>query len=165
MTAPLTRPHKKTGRPSGYRVAYCERVIELGKEGYSKAEVASDLDVHYNTLHYWMDHHPAFSEAMGRSQRESQSWWERQGRIHLVSKPEDSKINASLYSRSMAARFPNDWREKTEVKQDVSIAAKLTNSERTAKLSGLLDAGRARAAGRTTPKRSKKMDPDGGTTK
>jgi acyl CoA:acetate/3-ketoacid CoA transferase len=41
------------GRPTSYRTEYCEKVIELGKEGYGKAEIAAGLDVERKTLDNW----------------------------------------------------------------------------------------------------------------
>jgi len=40
----------------------------------------------------------------------SQLWWEDAGQNGMM----DKSIDASIYSRSMAARFPADWREKSD---------------------------------------------------
>lgn len=98
------------GRPSEYDPAFCERVIELGREGYSVVEMAADIGVHRNTLETnWPAAHPTFMEAFTYARGLSQAWWETQGRKNLTA----DKFQAQLYSRSMAARFPHDWREKT----------------------------------------------------
>ena len=49
-------------------------------------------------------------EAFAHARELSQAWWERQGRMGLMA----DKFNAQLYSRSMSARFPKDWRETKE---------------------------------------------------
>lgn len=96
------------GRPSGYDPAYCERVIELGRAGYSIVEMAAEIGVHRETLEEnWPAAHEEFSEAFTRARLLSQAWWERQGRENL----KESGFQSALYSRSMAARFPRDWRE------------------------------------------------------
>jgi hypothetical protein len=103
------------GRPSKYKPAYCERVIELGKKGMSVVEIACDIGVHRDTLEKnWPAEHPEFFEAFARARDESQAWWERAGREGLTA----DKFNAQVWSRSMSARFPNDWREKTLVGSD-----------------------------------------------
>lgn len=103
------------GRPTLYDPAYCERVIELGNAGYSVVEMAAEIGVSRNTLETtWTAAHPAFLEAMGEARDRSQAWWEKQGRENLTA----DKFQASLYSRSMAARFPKDWREKQLVGSD-----------------------------------------------
>lgn len=95
------------GRPSSYDPAYCDRVIEYGKQGKSVAWIASELDVCKQTLFNWMDAHPEFLDAMTRAKLWSQRWWEDRGQEGL----ERAGFQASVWSRSMAARFPDDWRE------------------------------------------------------
>lgn len=96
------------GRPTKYDPTYCERVVEFGKQGMSVVEMADELDVSRNTLEtLWPAANPEFMEALARSRDASQAWWEKQGRLGLSA----DKFQASLYSRSMAARFPRDWRE------------------------------------------------------
>jgi hypothetical protein len=102
-------------RPSKYDPAYCEQVIELGKQGMSIVEIACALGVHRETIEKnWPEKHPEFSEAFARARDESQAWWEKAGREGLTA----DKFNAQVWSRSMAARFPHDWREKTLVGSD-----------------------------------------------
>lgn len=96
------------GRPSTYDPAYCEKVIELGKQGMSVVEMACEIGVSRNTLETnWPAEHPAFLEAFTQAREHSQAWWERAGRTGMLKKD----IDASIWSRSMAARFPRDWRE------------------------------------------------------
>ena len=95
------------GRPSDYDPSYCERVIELGKEGASVIEMAHEIGVVKQTLYDWEKAHPEFLDAMTRAREASQVWWEATGRKNMLT----SGFNASVWSRSMAARFPRDWRE------------------------------------------------------
>ena len=95
-------------RPSEYDPAYCERIIELGKQGLSVVEMAAEIGVSRNTLETnWPAAHPEFLEAFTQAKTICQAWWEKQGRINLATQG----FQAALYSRSMAARFPADWRE------------------------------------------------------
>ena len=99
------------GAPSKYRPEYCERVIEMGREGMSVVEMAAEIGVHRETLESaWVDAHEEFAAAFAHARELSQAWWERQGRLGLMAE----RFNAQLYSRSMAARFPKDWRETKE---------------------------------------------------
>jgi hypothetical protein len=41
----LPAPKRGRGRPTTYDPAYCERVIETGEEGKSKAQIASTLRI------------------------------------------------------------------------------------------------------------------------
>jgi hypothetical protein len=96
------------GRPTGYDPSYCDRVIELGRSGMSVVEMAADIGVSRNTLETnWPKAHPQFMEALEEARDLAQAWWERQGRENLTT----GGFQSALYSRSMAARFPRDWRE------------------------------------------------------
>jgi hypothetical protein len=99
------------GRPTKYDPTYCEQVIALGKSGASVVEMAFEIGVSRNTLETnWPAEHPEFLEALTRAREASQVWWEREGRTNLKT----SGYQGSMWSRSMAARFPSDWRERRE---------------------------------------------------
>lgn len=99
------------GRPSTYDPAYCDQVIEYGKQGKSVAWMAAEIGVHKDTIYEWAKVHPAFSDSLTRARLESQRWWEDAGQSGMVA----PGFNASIWSRSMAARFPEDWREQKGV--------------------------------------------------
>lgn len=100
------------GRPSKYDPAFCERVIELGKEGASVVEMCATIGVARMTLEtHWPEQYPEFLAALDQARLHSQMWWEKTGRIGMLSKG----IDSSIWSRSMAARFPKDWREKQAI--------------------------------------------------
>jgi len=104
--APARRP---VGRPSGYRPEYCERVIELGKDGASPAQMAADLGItHRNTLDDWAEVHPEFSEAYTHARTQAQAWWERTGMAGLNA----DRFNGLVWKTSMQARFRDDYTEK-----------------------------------------------------
>lgn len=103
------------GRPTDYRPEYCEKVIALGKEGASVVEMAADIGVSRPTIEeVWPAAHPEFFEAFNQARLLSQAWWEKTGRIGMFEEPGGVKLNPSIWSRSMAARFPKDWRENSK---------------------------------------------------
>lgn len=103
------------GRPSKYRQEFCERVIEMGALGWSVVEMAADIGVVRTTFEtQWPAEYPEFSEALTIARQKSQVWWERIGRENLLIPPMGGTFQQSMWSRSMAARFPHDWREKSE---------------------------------------------------
>jgi hypothetical protein len=104
------------GRPSTYKPEYCEAVIEMGRKGYSVVEMAAEIGVGRTTLERdWPSDHPEFSQAMTHARECSQAWWERIGRDNLIIPHMGGTFQASVWSRSMAARFPHDWRESSKV--------------------------------------------------
>lgn len=105
------------GRPSDYDPAYCERVIELGKEGKSKAQMAAEFDVSRQTIDNWAAAHEEFLEALNRAMAHCQAWWEQQGQLGMLL----PGFNAAVWKKSMEARFRDDYTERREIDQRISI--------------------------------------------
>lgn len=115
-------------RPTKYESAFCEQAVALGSEGKSKVEIAFDLGVDRKTIDNWAREHPEFFHAITRAKEAEQVWWERKGRDGL----EKAVFKDGMWSRSMAARFPDDWREKVAhvgdkrddpIQQEVTLTA------------------------------------------
>lgn len=135
-----------SGRPSLYDPAFCERVIEMGHEGYSKAQMAVELGVVRQTLDTWTQQHPEFLDAVSRALDAAQTWWETEGRKGMWA---GKQFNAAVWARSMAARFPGDYseRQKLELTGANGGPIQLSETERASRLAGLLAVAKARAAG------------------
>ena len=114
------------GRPTKYDPAFCERVVELGKEGYSNASIAAELGVVRKTLYEWAAEYPDFSDAITRAREFSQGWWETQGRSGIWA---GSQFNANAYRLQVMNRFPDDWRDKHDVNLSGSVTSKNINSD------------------------------------
>ena len=99
------------GRPTDYDASLCEKVIAWGKLGKSRAWIADELNIVRNTLKNWEATHPDFLIAMERAKQAEQRWWEDAGQGGMFA----DKFSAPVWSRSMAARFPEDWRESKQV--------------------------------------------------
>ena len=105
--AKVKRP---VGRPTKYKPEYCERVIALGKEGYSHAELAADLEVDKASLYDWAAAHEEFSTALRAAKTYEQAWFEREARSNMKNRD----FNANLWYRSAASRFREDYTERKE---------------------------------------------------
>lgn len=108
------------GRPSLYDPAYCEKVIELGKLGKSTEAIGSMLNVGTATIYRWRDEHPEFREALEIAKDHELRWWEEMAQGYMLEQKDGDRLNASIWSRSMAARFPKKYREST--KQEITGA-------------------------------------------
>lgn len=109
------KPKRGPGQPSKYDPAYCEQVIEWGKLGYSREQIACELNVSWNTLLNWMDAHPQFLEALETAKMHEMVFFENLGRQYMVERPQGDRLNSSIWSRSLAARFPQKYRENSKV--------------------------------------------------
>ncbi len=100
---------KKKGRPTKYEPKMCETVIECGKQGMSKCEMALELDIAYDTFDRWQNERKDFSEAVKEAIRYSQAWWERNGRMATFGGIDG--FNATSYIFNMKNRFRADWHD------------------------------------------------------
>ena len=89
----------------------CERVIALGAEGKSKAQIRRDLGIHHSTWALWCDQHSEFSAAVKEAYELSMAWWEDIGMrgVHL-----GMKFNATAYIFQVKNRFPREYRDRQE---------------------------------------------------
>lgn len=113
----MTRP----GQPTKYDPAYCEVVVELGKQGKSVAQMCSHFDISRPTIDNWAEQHPEFFEAFTRAKAHMQAKLEELGFAGLHSKD----FNAQVWKTTMQARFREDYterRETTHSGQIVTIA-------------------------------------------
>ena len=110
----MTETKRPVGRPSLYDPAYCEQVIELGKLGKSTESIGAILGVGTATIYRWRDDFPDFREALEIAKDFELHWWEEQAAAYMVETKDGPKLNSSIWSRSMAARFPKKYREQTK---------------------------------------------------
>ena len=117
------------GRPTKYRIKFCDRIVEIMKDGASKIEVCADLDISFETLTQWTDEGSSyykkdFSEAIKKGQLLSQAWWESQGRTNL----KETKFNYTGWFMNVKNRFgksPVPWSDKQQL--DVNAKHSHTN--------------------------------------
>jgi len=123
VEAPKKRP---VGRPTKYKPEYCERVIELGREGKSIAQMAAAFEVDKASIFDWAAAHEDFSTALARARTLSQTWWEDKAQQNLACRD----FNAHLWLKSVASRFREDYTEKqvTEVSGPEGGAIKVESS-------------------------------------
>lgn len=108
------------GRPTKYNPKLCEKVLLVGEDGGTLAEMAEALDIDRGTLNDWVQKHEEFSRAVKRGLQKAQVWWERQGKIATFGGIDG--FNATSYIFQMKNRFKEDWREKQEVEHSGGMA-------------------------------------------
>ena len=100
------------GRPSAYRPDFCAKVIELGRQGKSRCQIAGILDVSFKTLQEYEEKHPEFLQSTQRAKDLAQMWWEEQGQRGIWA---GSDFNANAYRLQVTNRFPDQWRDKQQL--------------------------------------------------
>lgn len=136
----------RMARPTEYRPEYCNTAIEQGKLGKSKAQIASVIGVSRNTLDNWAKEHPEFLSAIAHARDLALAWWEDQAQRGLWETPEGERLNPQLWSRSMAARFPEDYRENSRMELTGKDGGPLeiSDTERAAKIAAILASAQTR---------------------
>ena len=114
-TKTITENGKYKGRPSKYDPKFCEQIVELGKLGKSRWQIASELGFTPSNLNNWEAAHDDFRGALAIARLDALAYWEQLAETHMVESPGGPRINTGLWSRSMAARFPEQYRENSKV--------------------------------------------------
>jgi transposase-like protein len=99
----IPTPPKNIDRRSTYDPSFCDRVIELGEEGKSKAQIARALGCSRKSLYLWMKVHPEFGEAMKEAEFAALAWWEDVGQAGLTMPKFNAQAPASLTARPTAS--------------------------------------------------------------
>ncbi len=114
-----------TGRPTDYKPKHCKTVIELMKEGASKAEVCLELSCSFQTFLTWQEKHPEFLEAVKRGLHLSKGKWEQMGRKAAFGQVEG--FNATAWIFNMKNRFGkmddlgDKWGDKQEIEHSGEV--------------------------------------------
>jgi len=118
------KPNKKedvnpVGAPTKYDKKHCKTVLDLMKEGASKAEVCLELDICFQTFLNWQGDHKEFLEAVKRGLHLSKGKWEQMGRRAAFGQVEG--FNATAWIFNMKNRFSkaDDFKEKWSDKQEL----------------------------------------------
>ena len=108
------------GRPTTYDPEFIDEIIRLAKQGKSLEQICYRLDIGLRTIYQWRDAHEEFAHALEEAKAFEQAYWEDLADSHIVETKEGPRLNATIWSRSMAARFPKKYRE--QVKQEITGA-------------------------------------------
>ena len=108
--------NRRPGRPTSYRVEYCDRIIQLMAEGRSLDGCAALLGVHPDSLYEWQRVHPEFSVAVRAGRAAATAFWE----CRLLDVAQGGSGNAqaiqwALRNRSRAASGWDHAHAKLEV--------------------------------------------------
>jgi len=100
------------GRPSKYKPAYCNEVVEHMAQGASLTSFAGEIGVARSTINQWMEDHREFSEAVHVGKAKCAAWWEQAGRNIVMGGGGPGASTLAVFGiKNMA---PEDWRDKQE---------------------------------------------------
>lgn len=103
---------ERVGRPSKFKPAYSNMLIEHLAEGASIASFAAEIGVARSTINQWAEDHPEFSEALKIAKAKCAAWWEKRLRTIAVAGGGPGAATAVIFGlKNMAS---DDWRDKQE---------------------------------------------------
>jgi len=112
LPPPPDAPAIIIGKPTKYDPEWMlAKVIELGRYGKSKAQIARALGISASTLRTWTETHPAFCEAIDTARTLSLAWWEDAGQLGVFVPAKDFNVNA--WHAQVKARFADEYRDVT----------------------------------------------------
>lgn len=97
------------GRPTDFKEAYAEEIIQLMAEGLSLAAAAAELGIHRQRVYDWEQKHPEFADSIRLARSKRQLFLERR----LLSAKEGPVVTSTIFALKNAAG--EDWRDKQEV--------------------------------------------------
>lgn len=104
------------GRPSTYKPAYCDEVINHCATGASLTSFAAEIGVARSTINKWMEDNPEFSEAVHKAKAKCAAWWERRGQ--QIALEGGGPGAATLVIFGLKNMGKEDWTERTLVGSD-----------------------------------------------
>jgi len=105
------------GRPTTYLADYCSKAVELGLDGLSPVQIASQLGTTRTTMNGWKQAHPEFAAAMVQSAEHAQAYWEGVGATGAKTKT----VDGAIWTKIMTQRFKEDWKEVKAVEHSGQI--------------------------------------------
>ena len=103
---------ERVGRPSKFKPAYSNMLIEHLAEGASIASFAAEIGVARSTINQWAEDQPEFSEALKIGKAKCAAWWEAKLRMIAVAGGGPGAATAVIFGlKNMAS---DDWRDKQE---------------------------------------------------
>lgn len=109
------------GRPSKYDPSFCQKVIELGKIGASKIEMACELGICKATFSNYEAEYPEFLASVKLAVMHSQAFWEQKGRLATFGGVPN--FNAVAWIFNMKNRFSQSWKDNNKSEgEDENIA-------------------------------------------
>ena len=103
------------GRPTKYKEAYCNEVIETMATGLSLTAFAGEIGVSRDTVNEWTRVHPEFSDAVKVGQAKRVKYLERT----MLDGEFGPRVTARIFALKNAD--PDEWRDKQHSEHSGSV--------------------------------------------
>jgi transposase len=104
----MAKDAARIGRPTDFKPAYAEEILQLMATGLSLAAAAAELGIHRQRVYDWEEKHPEFADTIKLARSKRQLFLERR----LLSATDGPVVTSSIFALKNAAG--EDWRDKQE---------------------------------------------------
>lgn len=105
------------GRPSKYDPKFCQKLIDLCKEGYSRRALCAELEISADTFYRWIKENQDFSDAYKIAEECAADFYEKT--MLKGAKGGIKGFNVMALTFLMKNRYPREFRDR----QDVDLVA------------------------------------------
>jgi len=109
-------PPRPVGRPSKYEPRFCQAVVDMMGQGFSKTAFAGSIGVSRDTLMNWCREHEEFFSAVKRGETARLQFLEQK---LLDGIGTSSNATREIFALKNAA--PDEWRDRQEISSDVRV--------------------------------------------
>jgi len=111
---------KPVGRPTKYKgEETCNALIEHMARGLSYESFGAVINVNRSNIYEWEKKHPEFRDAKKEAFEKNRLFWESVGVEGTLGNIKN--FNATMWIFNMKNRFPNEWKDRSELKQDLTL--------------------------------------------
>jgi hypothetical protein len=107
------------GRPTEFKEAMGEEILQLMASGLSLAAAAAELGIHRHRVYEWVDRHPAFADTVKLAQAKRQLFLERR----LLSTGAQPVVTSTIFALKNAGAA--DWRDKQEIEHSGKVITRV----------------------------------------
>ena len=104
-----------TAKKYEFKPEMCETMINMGLQGASQKMIWSELGINKDVAKRWVKDHPEFADALELAKVHSQAYWERE----MLANVGNKAFNSRIAEIALRGQFPNDYRERLDLKQDI----------------------------------------------
>lgn len=101
------------GRPTKYKSEYCDKLIELCKQGLSRRALCAELEISSDTFYRWVNENEEFSCAYKIGEAVASNFYEKAMISGGLGKIKGFNCHALMFL--MKNRYPKEFREKQDV--------------------------------------------------
>lgn len=101
--------------------AHANTILELGKQGASQKSMYAAIGISKDTAARLKKDNPEFAEAMSLATTYGQSYWE----MMLLANVDNKAFNSRIAEIALRGQYPDDYRERMDIKQDVKQEVKI----------------------------------------